>query len=228
MTWADFYLACFLVGFLLSVLSLVLGQLHAHFHLPHSIHAHLGHGGHAAGGHGGNAVHAGATHGAGAGHSVQTESTVSPFNFATLAAFLAWFGGSGYLMARYSTLWVALALGIAIACGLAGGGVVFWFLTKLISQDENLDPADYQMVGSLGRVVSHIREGGTGEIVYVQDGSRHTAGARSESGGPIARDTEVVVTRYEKGIAYVRRWEDLLAEQQATGGKQQATTGNEE
>ena len=38
---------------------------------------------------------------------------------------------------------------------------------------------------------------------------RRVAGARSEDGTAIAKGAEVVVQRYEKGIAYVRRWEDM-------------------
>ncbi len=215
MTWADFYLVCFLVGLLLSVLSLLLGQLDLNFHadvhgdLPH---IHLGNGGHDLGGHGGGEGGHGAAHG--------LQAHVSPFNFATVAAFLAWFGGAGYLFTRYSTFWAFTALGLAIAFGLAGGAVVFWFLAKLMSREENLDPADYEMVGALGRVVSAIRPGGTGEIVYVQGGTRHTTGARSEDGQAVAKDAEVVVTRYEKGIAYVRRWEELAEEGEAAASKE--------
>ena len=76
-----------------------------------------------------------------------------------------------------------------------------------------MDPADYQMIGVLGRVTSGIREGGTGEIVYVQGGTRHAIGARSEDGAGIAKEEEVVVTRYEKGLAYVRRWKDLTEDE---------------
>jgi hypothetical protein len=54
-----------------------------------------------------------------------------------------------------------------------------------------------------------IREGGTGEIVFSQEGVRRVSGARSDDGRPIAKGSEVVVQRYEKGIAYVRRWEDM-------------------
>jgi hypothetical protein len=54
-----------------------------------------------------------------------------------------------------------------------------------------------------------IRAGGTGEIVYSQEGTRRSAGARSDSGAPIPRGSEVVVTRYDRGIAYVRLWEEL-------------------
>jgi len=67
-------------------------------------------------------------------------------------------------------------------------------------------------VGVLGHVTSGIHEGGTGEIVYSQEGARHTCGARSEDGSAIERGTEVVVTRYEKGLAYVRVWTDMVAD----------------
>ena len=42
-------------------------------------------------------------------------------------------------------------------------------------------------------------------MIYSQEGTRRVAGARSEDGAAIPKGAEVVVTRYEKGIAYVRR-----------------------
>src|SRR5262249_3716461 len=117
------------------------------------------------------------------------------------------------LLSRYSTIVFALALTISIAVGLVGASLLFLFLSRvLMSGDENLDPADFEMVGVLGRISSSIRAGGTGEIIYSQAGTRRTCGARSEEGGAIARGDEVIVTRYEKGIAYVRRWEEMTAE----------------
>jgi hypothetical protein len=71
-------------------------------------------------------------------------------------------------------------------------------------------------VGVLGRISSPIREGGTGEIIFSQAGTRQTCGARSESGEALPRGIEVIVTRYEHGIAYVRRWEDLAEGRPAT------------
>ncbi len=206
MSWANFYLVCFLVGFLLSLLSLLLSNLQLHVHLPgggHGLHMHTGHVGAHVAAHGGHAVHG--------PHAGDTEGP-SPLNFASLAAFLAWFGGSGYLLARYSTFWSMFGLGLAVLFGLAGGALVFAFLARLASRDENLDPMDYDMVGVLGRVTSGIHEGGTGEIVYSQEGTRHTCGARSEDGSAIERGTEIVVTRYEKGLAYVREWKDMVTE----------------
>jgi hypothetical protein len=139
---------------------------------------------------------------------------VSPFNFPTLTAFLAWFGGTGYLLTRYSGIWVGFGLAASVTSGLVGGGIVFLFLSKvLISDEESMDPADYEMVGVLGRVSSSIREGGTGEMVYTQMGTRRVCGARSDDGSAIAKGTEVVVTRYEKGIAYVRLWSEMSGDE---------------
>ena len=210
MTWADFYLICFAVGFSFSLLSFLAGGLRWHLHLPHFWHAHVaphvhvtpgtvpvGHGQAGSGG-GGDGV------------SPSHTGNISPFNFITLTAFLAWFGGAGYLFTRYSSIWFVSGLGLAVFTGLVGGGIVFLFLTRvLISQEEIMDPADYEMAGVLGRVSVSIRESGTGEIIYSQAGTRRACGARGEDGKAIAKGTEVVVTRYEKGIAYVRLWSEM-------------------
>jgi membrane protein implicated in regulation of membrane protease activity len=191
MTWADFYVICFVVGLIFSLVSALAGGSRWHIHLPH-FHAH---------------VHAGAGHPGGhAGHA-------SPFNFVTITAFLAWFGGAGYLLTRYSGLTFLIAISIAVVCGLAGAAIIFSFLTRvLMSHEEVMDAADYDMVGVLGNVSSPIRQGGTGELIYSQAGTRRSCGVRSEDGAAIAKGSEVVVTRYERGIAYVRRWSDVAAE----------------
>jgi hypothetical protein len=46
-------------------------------------------------------------------------------------------------------------------------------------------------------------------MIFSQAGTRRAAPARSEDGVAIAKGIEVVVTRYERGIAYVRPWEEL-------------------
>jgi hypothetical protein len=197
MTWAIFYLVCFVVGVTLSVLSFVGGT----WHLPH-MHLHMPHGGHAAASHAGTAAHGG------------DGSDMPFFNFATITAFLAWFGGSGYLLTRYSGWVVTAVLLVAIVLGLLGAGVVFLFVVKfLMAHSHELDPADYEHVGALGRITSSIRAGGTGEITFSLGGTRQVCGARSESGEALGRGAEVIVTRYERGIAYVRRYDDMAGEQ---------------
>jgi membrane protein implicated in regulation of membrane protease activity len=182
--WSDFYLICFLLGVGISFLSWFAGSVH--FHLPH--------------------IHIGGHHpslpGGGRGLGV--------FNIGTLAAFLAWFGGTGYLLRHYFAVGFAIALGSALISGFTGAALLFWFLAKfLVREGENLDPADYDMVGVLGRVSSTIRASGTGEMMYSQMGSRRAAPARSESGTEISRGAEVVVTRYERGVAYVKPWDEF-------------------
>ncbi|MBV8896156.1 MAG: hypothetical protein JO051_06580, partial [Acidobacteriaceae bacterium] len=83
------------------------------------------------------------------------------------------------------------------------------FLRFLQSHEQPLDPADYDMVGILGRVSSVIRAGGVGEVIYLRDGARRPLCARSEDGHEIRRDEEVIVTRFEKGVAYVRTWDAM-------------------
>ena len=95
MTWADFYLVCFVVGFFLSLMMFLAGGLH--LHIPH-FHGH--------------AVHIQTAHAAPA-HGT-TGSQVSPFNLITLTAFLAWFGGTGYLLTRHSVIWFWAALAVAL------------------------------------------------------------------------------------------------------------------
>jgi hypothetical protein len=65
------------------------------------------------------------------------------------------------------------------------------------------------MIGVLGTVTCRIRPEGTGEMIYSREGSRRAVPVRSEAGEEIEKGSEVVITRYEKGIAYVRRWEEL-------------------
>jgi len=185
MTWADLYLICFIVGFALSLLSVMGGFLH----MPHMHHGHL-HIGH--------------------GHAHAGSGQVSPINFSTLTAFLAWFGGIGYLLTRFSGLWLGLAFLFAVAGGLVGGSIVFLFLVKvLLAHDKAMDASDYDMIGVLGHLTSAIREKGTGEMSFSQEGIRRSSPARTEDGTAIAKGEDVIVTRYDKGIAYVRRWEDL-------------------
>jgi membrane protein implicated in regulation of membrane protease activity len=91
-----------------------------------------------------------------------------------------------------------------------GAGIVFVFAAKyFLAHESSLDPTDFEMVGVLGKVSGTIRSRGTGEIIFVQEGARKSCAARNEEGEEIKRGEEVVVTRFDHGIAYVRRWNEL-------------------
>src|SRR5947209_6779969 len=117
MNWAAFYLACFVIGLALTLISLLAGSVH--LHLPH---LHLGHGG----------PHV-APHGAGHGVGHITVQSAGPHgahaqvpvvNFATIVAFLAWFGATGYLLTHFHPVQIAVGFTAAVLGGLTGGGIV--------------------------------------------------------------------------------------------------------
>ncbi len=216
MTLSNFFLLCFLVGFTLSLISFLFGTLH--LHLPHHLGGHLS--GHVGTGQG--VFHASAGHGPGLGQGADgavaakgpaggSSGSVSPVNFMTICAFLAWFGGVGYLATRYFALAAVGAITFAAAGGFVGSSMVFFFMAKvLLPHESRLDPADFEMVGTLATVTLPIRSGGIGEIQFVQEGARRSASARSDDGQALEKGVEVVVARYERGVAYVRRFEEMV------------------
>jgi hypothetical protein len=203
MSWSDFYLFCFIVGFSLSLVSFLAGTVHLHLHLPVRWHLPI-HVGHHGGGGDLRGLRGAARGGARAG--------ISWFNASSVLAFLAWFGGTGYLLTKYSSVATMLVVGFATVAGLAAGFMIFKFMVKLAGpQDEPLTEEERRVEGALAVVSMTIREGGTGEVIYPLGGSRRCSGARSLDGKAIEKGAEVVIEKYEKGIAYVKRWEEFVA-----------------
>src|SRR5215469_9737245 len=197
MTWSDFYLLCFLVGFSLSVLSFLAGAVH--LHLPFRMHLPF---------HGAHLDHGGVVHGAGG--SLKGGAHLSWFNVSTLLAFLAWFGGVGYILSKHSHLIALACLLLATLAGLFAGAVVFKFMARVVRATEaQLLDWDYRMEGLVGTISMPIRESGTGEIVFEQNGARKSLPARTEDGNVLLKGVEVVITRYEDGIAFVKRWDEF-------------------
>ena len=180
MSLSEFYLICFGVGTLWAVVSMLLGGLHVgHVHHP-GVHLH---------------------------HMPSWAAGL--LNPSSVAVFLAWFGGAAYLLSKYTGWLLWLNLGLAVAFGLAGALILARFLGWLMKHERALNPADYDMVGVLGRVSSTIRADGVGEVIYLHEGARRLLCAKSETGEPISRGEEVIVTHFEKGIAHVRTWEAM-------------------
>jgi hypothetical protein len=180
-----FFLVCFVLGLVMSLLAVFggLGRLHfGHLH----VHGHA-------------AAHA------------RHPGSISAINGFTLPAFLGWFGGAGYLLYNYSPLIVPVVLVLAVVSGLVGAGVIYAVLFKLLLPRERvLTAEETRMDGVVARVSDDIRaDGGIGEILFSQTGALRGSAARSETGSAIPRGTEVVVLRYAKGIAYVSPLDEL-------------------
>ena len=188
------YLICFTLGLSLTILSALGAFTHLHFGHTHIGHAHV--------------------------HAPGAKGSISPVNGFTLAAFLCWFGGCGYLLTRSGDFALLTILFLAMVTGLAGGAILFWFLIRvLLPHERELTAEETAVLGVYGLVTSPIRHGGTGEIQFSQNGSRHFVPARCEAGGMLARGTEVVVMRYQQGIAYVRAWDEIAGEASSTSAK---------
>lgn len=185
-----FFIICFAVGLILSFLSVVGGF--GHFHIGHF---HVGH-------------HLGHAHGP---QNAGYNGGISAVNAFTVLAFLTWFGGAGYLLSRSTTFPSAVVLVLSAISGSAGAGLLWAALFKVLLPHERvMDVTDTEMSGVVARVSNGIRDGdGMGEIIFSQTGARRASAARSDDGRAIERGTEVVVIRYERGVAYVRRWDEL-------------------
>lgn len=193
------YLGTFAFGVIFTIASFALGA----FGSGHGLHLH------------GLDLH-GADHGAGDAH----DAHISPFSVSTVSAFLAWFGGAGYLLTRFTDLAALLDLLLAAAIGLVGGGIIFVILGKyVLPRLTELRQEDFQIQGTVGHLSVSIPAGAVGEIVYTVGGAQQVDSARSVSGEAIERGTEVVVLRREKGIAYVERWDKFALGNQLPPGE---------
>lgn len=216
MTYSDWYLFCFAIGFLWCLIGFLMGSFHFHGHPGHAHH---------------HAAHAPHAHSNARATGSGARFLESVFSVSGMAIFLAWFGGCGYLLSPHSGLVLPAVILISVLAGIAGAVVLGSFLRVLYAKEYTMDASDYEMVGVLGRVSSAILPGGTGEILFTRDGARKLACVRSEDGARVERGVEVVVTHYDKGIAYVRTWESMagdMASGDMASGKEKEARGGEQ
>jgi len=186
-------LGCFFFGLVFSGLSLFLGVAHLDFGHGGHEHGHIGH--HAHDGRG-------------------LDEGLSRFSVGTILGFLTWFGGVAYLFRNGLGLFVGISLLVGMLAGLTGAYVIYWLLCKLYAQQAGLLLAsDDYMPGTIGRVTSSIRAGGTGEIVYERRGARQVSAARAPQGIAIPRGTQVVVLQHRAGIADVEPWSTYVGDE---------------
>jgi hypothetical protein len=219
---ANLFMGVFLFGLLFTAASIALGFVGGGDFGGHDVHLEVG----------GHHVDVGGPHadaGAGDAHAYADAGHDGPgiLNMPTIMAAITWFGGVGYLLRQSLGLNGYVAAGLAIGSGLVGGAIMFVLLARVLwpMMSKPLSTADYRLPGTPARVVSSIRAGGVGEIVYAKNGTRFTAGAKSADEEAIAKGSEVVIISYEKGMATVQEVDKLLnagraVEEAATGARQ--------
>lgn len=144
-------------------------------------------------------------------HGVGDHGIASLFNVTSILAFVTWFGGVGYLVRNGVGWHWTISLVLAVVGGVAAAWLVRLFVVRVLrAGQDTLDPRDFERAGVLARVTSSIRSGGVGEIVWEQHGARMVSSARAANDDPIARGTEVLVLRVDRGIAVVEPFDQLL------------------
>jgi membrane protein implicated in regulation of membrane protease activity len=195
-------------------------------------HAHVGTDAHV-GGHahlGGDAHVAHAPHASAGGHVTAAETDQAGIlhvlhgqawhglpllNPSSALGFLTWFGAAGYLLLRYADWAVWAVLVGALLAGAISWYLIARFLGLILAGEREMDPADYRLVGTVGRISVSVPAGGTGEMIFSKAGARRSEAARSAGGRPIARGTEVVITAYQDGFALVQPWEEFISAEAA-------------
>lgn len=195
------FFACFAFGTLFTLLSGVLSALgggHHHVHDVNGHHLHVH-----------DLQHAHEIDGLSEG---SFEKVLAHVNLYSINGFLTWFGATGYILTNIWGAPLGVASAVATLVGCLGGVIVAFFLARLRAGERVLHAADYQIVGTLARVTVSIPDQGVGEIVFEKAGTRRSEAARSLGQQAIPRGSEVMVTQYARGVAYVRLWSEVLAE----------------
>jgi membrane protein implicated in regulation of membrane protease activity len=221
---SSIFLGCFIFGLVFTVASFLLGGLGhisgadgfgaghgAHVHVGHGEIGHAGHGGHV--GHGAEISHEIDGHHSASGHTHNDGGGLGWLNFSALIVFVTWFGGAGFVLSALG-LPGLLALPLALVGGVIGYFAILLFFSKVLypSQTPYMREQDYNLTGTVARVISSISENGTGEVVYTKSGTLRSVPARSLNGQVFSKEAQVVILRYENGVAFVEDLDKLLAE----------------
>jgi hypothetical protein len=186
----SFFLFCFAFGALFALASTLLGMLGAGLH---GLGAH---------------VHLPGAHFRGASHHGGALSHV--LNPSAFLVGLTAFGAVGYMGLHHLAWGLALALGTAIAAGLAGHGALALLFHKLQQDAGTMFDQDYELTGTPAGVSVSIPAGRCGEVMFPFNGVMRSEAARSLDGAAIARGTEVVIVGYQQGVAVVEVAKRLL------------------
>ena len=129
-------------------------------------------------------------------------------NLPALAALMVVFGAVGYLLVRNSTLETGAIAAVSIGAGGTGWLAMSFVMAKWALHPSGLNARDEaeEIQGQLARVVMPITAEALGSIRYERNGREHDAPARAITGGNLEANTDVVIDRFDDGIAVVEDW----------------------
>jgi len=138
-------------------------------------------------------------------HAHADDTGPLPVSPGAFLVFLSWLGGVSFVLRRAADWPLLAALPVAALLGIGVAAVVQRAVRKLSNTEGSvLEPEHYRLPGTIGRVSSSIRAGGTGEVIYEQAGVRQVVAARATGAEELQRGTEVLVLSVDNGIAIVQ------------------------
>jgi hypothetical protein len=96
-----------------------------------------------------------------------------------------------------------------VVAGIAGGLAIRSLIGAFARADAI--PLSADATGAVGELSAPIRADAAGEVIYVLEGLRRSAAARSVDNALLPRGTRVVIVRRERGVAYVSPLDPLSA-----------------
>jgi len=174
-----FYAVCLIAGLLFTIVSAIFGHGIGGHDIDHA-GADIGTGGHAESGFDHSGI-----------------PGISFFSPMVLACFVTAFGGLGIIFSSIEAtriVWISAPLSAAGAFLIAL--LVLWLFNLVFSRSQSSSESRVAtLVGQTATLLSPIPPCGTGEIAYVQGGTRYTAPARVENGVALAQGQTVKITR---------------------------------
>ena len=123
---------------------------------------------------------------------------LGPFSPMIIAVFLAFFGGTGFILIKAVPPLGFLTLIPSSGSGVVVAGVSLYAFNKFFHKVEgSSEPRVSRLLGLAAEVITTIPEGGAGEISYVARGTRFHGPSRSLKGQEIKNGTKVVIERME-------------------------------
>lgn len=216
----EVYWGCLVGGMLFSAVSLLgirgghgghaLKGVHAmkgaHHLLSHVGHHGAGHAvGHAHHGH----VHHGDGHHVGGVHSHHHTSFLNP---TTIVPGIAAFGGSGVLLATYTTLTAGPQVTLAVCSAILMSVLVhFLFVRPMDRAEASVAFSIHDCVGRIGIITVPVPEHGHGQIMLNMGGGNTVQIAASADNLYLPKAAEAVVVEVRDGILYVAKFSEESA-----------------
>lgn len=125
-----------------------------------------------------------------------------------LMVFVTVWGGTGYVLTRFSGMNMLAVLLICTVVALLVGCLMYALLARvMIRYDSSMNEMDYDPSGQLGYISIPALDGAVGEMKYVLHGTMRSIGVRADAGQQLAKGDRVIILKVDKGMAAVTLFE---------------------